>query len=74
MWVVDGDDAARLVKIDAKTGATVETIQLNAGDPDPHGLAMVNGKLYFCDAGIHPGWDRDKSPSTGWICRVDVLN
>ena len=73
MWVVDGDDTARIVKMDAKTGATLETIQLAAGDPDPHGLAMVNGKLYFCDAGIHPGWERDKSPSTGWICRVDVI-
>jgi hypothetical protein len=72
MWVVDGDDVARLVKMDAKTGATIESIQLAAGDPDPHGLAMVNGKLYFCDAGIHPGWDRDKSTSTGWMCRVDV--
>ncbi len=73
IWVVDGDDAARIVKMDAKTGATLETIQLAAGDPDPHGLAMVSGKLYFCDAGIHPGWERDKSPSTGWICRVDVI-
>ncbi len=73
MWVVDGDEAARIVKMDAKTGATLEIIQLQAGDPDPHGIALHEGHLYFCDAGIHPGWDRDKSPSTGWVCRVDVL-
>ena len=73
MWVVDGVDEPRLVKMDAKTGATLESIQLAAGEPDPHGLAMLNGKLYFCDAGIHPGWERDKSPHTGWLCRVDVL-
>jgi hypothetical protein len=73
MWVVDGADEARLVKMDAKTGATLEIIQLAMGDPDPHGLAILNGKLYFCDAGIHPGWDRDKSPHTGWVCRVDVV-
>ena len=72
MWVVDGTDEPRLVKMNAKTGATVEIIQLTAGEPDPHGLAMLNGKLYFCDAGIHPGWERDKSPHTGWVCRVDV--
>ncbi len=72
MWVVDGADEARLVKMDAKSGATLEIIQLAAGDPDPHGLAMLDGKLYFCDAGIHPGWERDKSPHTGWLCRVDV--
>jgi hypothetical protein len=59
--------------IDAKSGATVEIIQLAAGDPDPHGLAILDGKLYFCDAGIHPGWQRDKSPHTGWVCRVDVV-
>ena len=73
MWVVDGTDEPRLVKMNAKTGATVESIQLVASEPDPHGLAMLNGKLYFCDAGIHPGWERDKSPHTGWLCRVDVI-
>jgi hypothetical protein len=72
MWIVDGDDAPRIVKMDARTGATLEIIQIAAGDPDPHGLAMIGGKLYFCDAGIHPGWERDKSPHTGWICRVDL--
>jgi hypothetical protein len=72
MWIVEGTDEARLVKMNARTGATIEIIQLKAGDPDPHGLAMVDGKLYFCDAGIHPGWERDKSPHTGWVCRVDV--
>jgi len=72
MWVVDGNDEPRLVKLDAKTGQTIESIQLALGDPDPHGLALRDGKLYFCDAGIHPGWDRDKSPHTGWVCRVDV--
>ena len=73
MWVVDGSDEPRIVKIDAKTGSTLESIQLAPGDPDPHGLAMANGTLYFCDAGIHPGWERDKSPHTGWLCRVDVV-
>jgi hypothetical protein len=72
MWVVDGTDEPRIVKIDGKTGTTLEIIQLAAGDPDPHGLAMRDGKLYFCDAGIHPGWERDKSPHTGWMCRVEV--
>ena len=72
MWVVDGTDEPRIVKIDGKLGTTLEIIQLTAGDPDPHGLAMRDGNLYFCDAGIHPGWERDKSPHTGWMCRVEV--
>jgi hypothetical protein len=73
MWIVDGVDEPRLVKTDLKNGVTLESIQMIAGEPDPHGLAMLNGKLYFCDAGIHPGWERDRSPHTGWVCRVDVV-
>ena len=61
MWVVDGTDEPRIVKIDAKTGATLESIQLAAGDPDCMGSLMLNGKLYFCDAGIHPGWDKKRA-------------
>ena len=54
-------------------GSPLAALQRAAGDADPHGLAMMGGKLYFCDAGIHPGWDRDKGPHTGWVCRVDVV-
>jgi hypothetical protein len=50
MWIVDGTDEPRLVKTDAKSGATLESIQLAAGEPDPHGLALLDGKLYFGDA------------------------
>jgi hypothetical protein len=59
MWVVDGVDEARLVKIDARTARRARAFNW-AQRSRSHGLAMLNGKLYFCDAGIHPGWDRDK--------------
>jgi hypothetical protein len=40
---------------------------------DPHGLAMHEGKLISCDAGIHPGWSDNESPSAGWIFQIDFI-
>jgi hypothetical protein len=40
---------------------------------DPHGLAMHNGSLISCDAGIHPGWPNNDSPTSGWIFRIDFI-
>jgi hypothetical protein len=34
---------------------------------------MHNGALYSCDAGIHPGWAENKSPTHGYIFRIDLL-
>ena len=73
MWVVDGTDEARLVKMDAKTGSHARDHSTRGRRSRSARPRDADGKLYFCDAGIHPGWDRDKSPHTGWVCRVDVL-
>ena len=40
---------------------------------DPHGLAMHDGKLISCDAGIHPGWPNNDSPTAGWIFQIDLV-
>ena len=40
---------------------------------DPHGLAMHDGALISCDAGIHPGWPNNDSPTSGWIFRIDFI-
>ena len=71
--VTGSDRGAGLIKYDAETGRTLETAQFAEGDPDPHGLAMHNGALYSCDAGIHPGWAENKSPTHGYIFRIDLL-
>ena len=74
IWMVTGSDrGAGLIKYDAETGRTLETAQFDESDPDPHGLAMHNGALYSCDAGIHPGWPENKSPTHGYIFRIDLL-
>lgn len=74
IWMVTGNDqgAAGLIKFDAATGQALETAPLAPTDADPHGLAMHNGVLYSCDAGIHPGWVDNVSPTRGYVFRIDL--
>ena len=75
IWMVTGnDEGAGLIRYDAADGRVLETVQFSEPYPDPHGLAMLNnGMLYTCDAGIHPGWPENKSPASGYICRVGIF-
>ena len=74
IWMVTGNErGAGLIKYDAETGRTLETAQFAETDCDPHGLAWHDGVLYSCDAGIHPGWPENKSPTHGDIFRIDLL-
>jgi len=74
IWMVTGDDqGAGLIKYDAETGRVLETVRFAESDPDPHGLALHDGALYSCDAGIHPGWPENKSPTHGYIFKINVI-
>jgi hypothetical protein len=80
IWQVIGNDSkgyadyrAGLVKYDAATGRVLETVDFEPNSADPHGLAMHAGALISCDAGIHPGWPNNDSPTTGWIFRIDLV-
>jgi len=80
IWQLVGNDSknfaearAALVKYDAATGRVLETAEFVPGSSDPHGLAMHDGALISCDAGIHPGWPNNDSPTTGWIFRIDLV-
>ncbi|HWW83468.1 MAG TPA: hypothetical protein VNZ26_07690 [Vicinamibacterales bacterium] len=74
IWMVTGDEhGAGLIKYDAETGRVLETARFEETDSDPHGLAWHNGALYSCDAGIHPGWTENKSPTHGYIFRIDFV-
>src|SRR5436190_14070693 len=80
IWQLIGNDSknfaegrAALVKYDAATGKVLETAEFVSGSSDPHGLAMHDGVLISCDAGIHPGWPNRDSPTTGWIFRIDLV-
>ena len=80
MWQVVGNDCKRyseykpcLVRYDGATGKVQEVVDFLPGSCDPHGLAMHNGKLVACDAGIHPGWPNNDSPTAGWIFQIDFV-
>jgi hypothetical protein len=80
IWQITGNDSkgfadgrAGLVKYDAATGRVLELADFLPGSADPHGLAMHDGALISCDAGIHPGWPNFDSPSSGWIFRIDFV-
>jgi hypothetical protein len=61
------DYRAGLIKYDAETGRMLERADLEPNSCDPQGLAMHNGVLASCDAGIHPGWPVNGSLTTGLI-------
>ncbi len=80
IWQVVGNDCKRysdyrpcLVRYEAATGKVLETVDFLPNSCDPHGLAMHDGKLISCDAGIHPGWPNNDSPTAGWIFQIDFV-
>jgi streptogramin lyase len=80
IWLITGNDShnyaegrAGLVRYEAATGKVLETAEFAPGSADPHGLAMHDGALISCDAGVHPNWPINDSPTTGWIFRIDLV-
>jgi hypothetical protein len=80
LWIVTGNDSKSfaegrpgLAKYDAATGELLETVDFVPGSADPHGLAMHDGALISCDAGLHPGWRANESPTSGDIFRIDLI-
>ncbi|MFN7935709.1 MAG: hypothetical protein U0R19_20440 [Bryobacteraceae bacterium] len=80
MWQVIGNDCKTyaeyrpaLARHDMTNGRVVEVVEFLPGSCDPHGLTIHEGKLYGCDAGIHPGWKNYDSPTAGWIFRIDFV-
>lgn len=80
MWQIVGNDCKSyrdyrpgLVRYDLSTGKVLETVDFVSNSCDPHGLAMHDGKLISCDAGIHPGWPNRDSPTAGWVFQIDFV-
>jgi hypothetical protein len=80
IWQIVGNDSKRysegrpgLVRYEAATGKVLETVDFVPNSCDPHGLVMHDGKLISCDAGIHPGWPNNDSPTAGWIFQIDLI-
>ena len=70
IWCMHSTDRV-IHKLDARDGRILEQITLAKDDPDPHGMCMYNGHLYYCDAGIAPGGKSNGSPSAGYVSRID---
>jgi hypothetical protein len=63
-----------LVKYSATTGELLETAEFLEGTADPHGLAMRDGKLVSCDAGVGPpGFEGTGSPDAGYLFEIDFV-
>jgi hypothetical protein len=80
MWVVTGNNSSSyaegrpgLSKYDGRNGELLMTVDFVPGSCDPHGLIWHDGKLVSCDAGIHPGWKDEESPSTGYIFSIELV-
>ena len=71
MWVMFSSDYL-IHKIDVDSGKVLEVITLSKEDPDPHGMCMHDGHLYYCDAGFPVGSNVSNDPNSGWVCRIDV--
>jgi streptogramin lyase len=57
LWCVESDGRV-IYKLDPKDGKPVSKIQLTREDPEPHGLDIKDGVLWYCDA------------ASSWICRL----
>lgn len=57
LWCVESDGRV-IYKLDPKDGQRLAKIQLTKADPEPHGLDIHDGVIWYCDA------------ASGWICRL----
>jgi hypothetical protein len=70
IWIMAAAD--RLVRKIDYSGKVLEVWTLGPNDPDPHGMCIHNGYVYYCDAGL--GGGRTPSPGTvpQIICRFPL--
>lgn len=69
MWVLFAGDHL-IQKIDPNSGKVLEIVKLSAtSDPDPHGMCIHDGYMYYCDAGLTA---TTAGSAPGWICRFKL--
>ncbi len=71
LWMMYAADR-QVKKFDYSSGRLLETWKLAPTDPDPHGMCLHDGYVYYCDAGL--GGGRTPSPGTvpQLICRFSI--
>lgn len=60
--VANGEPTRRAPRPTDSPKGTGEVVKV---DPDPHGMCLYRGHLYYCDAGIGSGGKSNESPSAG---------
>jgi streptogramin lyase len=56
-------------RIDPNSGRVQETYPLTPNDPDPHGMAIHDGYMYYCDAGLGGGRAPNPGAAPSFVCR-----
>jgi hypothetical protein len=69
MWVLFAGDHL-VQRIDPVSGQVLEIVKLSpTSDPDPHGMCIRDGYMYYCDAGLTaPG----PGSEPAMVCRFKV--
>lgn len=72
IWCMFSNDYL-IQRLDPQNGGVREAVQLKKGiDPDPHGMTMHNGVLYYSDSGFVRGGGDHAGKHAGYICRVHL--
>lgn len=71
IWCIFTTD--RLIqKLDPNSGKVLDEITISKEDPEPHGLCLREGHLYYSDSNVErPGTERP--PGSGYVCRIDFV-
>ena len=56
-------------KLDPDTGKVLEVVQITEQDPDPHGMCIHGGYMYYCDAGLTAAFP---GSAPGYVCRFKL--
>jgi len=70
LWIMYAAD--RQVKKFDMTGKLQEVWKLAPNDPDPHGMCIHDGYVYYCDAGLGGGRTPSPGASPQLICRFPI--
>ncbi|MGE0405642.1 MAG: hypothetical protein AB7O65_05015 [Candidatus Korobacteraceae bacterium] len=68
MWVLYAGEL-EFRKLDISNGKVLEAAKLTASDPEPHGVCIRNGYMYYCDAGLT---ETGPGSAPGYICRFKL--
>lgn len=71
LWVMYA--GSRLAqRIDPSNSRVLETYELTPNDPDPHGMAIHDGYMYYSDAGLGGGRAPNPGAAPSFICRFKL--